>query len=111
MASLTRQHFVALAYEAKWQRPEAWDKSQADRSDWERGACDEWATFVLGLAGVLHQFNGGFDWARFLRACGYASEPARPRCPRAPGGAWDADAQAYADAERSSRLESLACDS
>ena len=74
MASLTRQHFESIAAEAKWQQPEAWDKSQADRSDWERGACDEWATFVLGLAGVLARFNGGFDRARFLRACTYTRD-------------------------------------
>jgi hypothetical protein len=66
---VTRKHFLAIAAEMRNQRP-ANLPAYADMTAWERGAYDEWHTVVLGIAGVLHAFNGRFDRDRFLTTCG-----------------------------------------
>jgi hypothetical protein len=59
--------------ELRRQRPEAADKDAFDRTPWESGCCDEWATVVIGLAGVLRHYNYSFDRSRFFAACGFES--------------------------------------
>ena len=79
---MTRRHFIAIAAELRKQRPDSAKlcPSYLDRTPWERGAYDEWATIVIGMAGVLSTLGGldvngnrRFDRDRFLTACGLAS--------------------------------------
>lgn len=74
---MTRRHFTAIAAELLRQRPDIRGvngiPTYASAPAWERGAYDEWATIVIGLAGTLRQFNPNFDRERFVSACGLAS--------------------------------------
>jgi hypothetical protein len=77
---MTRKHFTAIAAELRRQRPTL--SGSGDGRDvlgfplyssspaWDRGAYDEWATIVIGLADVLAAFNPGFKRERFLTAAG-----------------------------------------
>lgn len=67
---MSRKHFQAIAEELRRQRPEAADKDPFERTPWEAGTNDEWSTVVIGIAGILRQFNPGFKRDRFLGACG-----------------------------------------
>ena len=72
---MTRKHFEAIAAELRRQDPrpnvEHFDYPTAPA--WERGAYDEWATIVIGIASTLAQFNPGFDRDRFYAAVGFAA--------------------------------------
>jgi hypothetical protein len=74
---MTRKHFEAIAAELRRQRPDLAPSygipSYLDSDSWTRGAYDEWATVVIGLAGTLRAFNPGFNRERFVTACGLAS--------------------------------------
>jgi len=68
---MSRKHFQAIADELRRQRPDAADKNAFDRTPWEAGTYDEWATVVIGMADVLRSFNPGFKRDRFYAACGF----------------------------------------
>lgn len=72
---MTRKHFSAIAAELRRQRPDlrgvVGQPTYASSPAWDRGAYDEWATIVIGMADTLHTFNGRFNRDRFLSACGY----------------------------------------
>jgi hypothetical protein len=67
---MSRKHFQAIAEELRRQRPHL-PFGYAASPDWERGAYDEWATVVIGMADVLRSFNPGFKRDRFYAACGF----------------------------------------
>ncbi len=64
------KHFAAIAAELKRQKPFPLP-GPFDRTPWESGTYDEWATIVLGMADVCHSFNPNFKRERFLSACGF----------------------------------------
>lgn len=73
---MTRKHFAAIAAELRRQRPDlrgvVGQPTYASSPAWDRGAYDEWATVVIGMADVCHLFNPGFRRERFYAACGFA---------------------------------------
>ena len=75
---MTRKDYKAIASELARQHPYLSlnaDRcpSYLDSTPWVRGAYDEWATIVIGIASVLHRDNPAFDRSRFATACGLAS--------------------------------------
>lgn len=62
----------ALRDDAAHLAPDACD-DYSQRTDWEKGAYDQWNTTALAIARALATTNPRFDRARFLEACGVAS--------------------------------------
>jgi hypothetical protein len=78
---MSRKDYRLIAAELLRQRPDIRGvngvPTYASAPAWERGAYDEWATIVIGLAGVLsaeggYDLNGNRRFKRdlFLKACG-----------------------------------------
>ena len=79
---MTRKDYRAIAEVLHAERPDSADAVPAylDRTAWERGAYDEWATNVLAFARMLRDQAGydrngnrAFDADKFYAACGFTS--------------------------------------
>ena len=85
---MTRKDYRAIAEVLRAERPDCSSGQTSadavpaylDRTAWERGAYDEWATNVLAFARMLrdqagYDVNGNraFDADKFYAACGFAS--------------------------------------
>ena len=82
MASLTRQHFAAIAYALR----EAYEVGIADvdpASDQHWARSRQFETDVLEVTRALRRFNPAFDAHRFLRAAGYERRPDGSQYPTA----------------------------